>query len=232
MKVKAVTAYVPLQVKHLNREQYKELGDGLVDALGDKIKVFYDFPLNQCWLHKYMEENGYMDFPPATEVPSDRYETPFHMVMSNIVQHQRTTWAVMAAMQDPTVDCWVWLDYGVLKQGDFTGKRVTKQHIADFVKKLEGYKEMLHIPFPGIWEKGVPSDTGANWRFVGSTHIWPTQFLTRINSAYRGECAKFIERTQTVPIDLPVWQYVELNSGLPFLQYPANHDYTQFTNLP
>lgn len=232
MRVKAVSAYVPLEVKHLNRQQYKELGDGLVEALGDRIHVFYDYPLEKCWLYEYLRLTDSLDLPPATEIPSDRYAGPKQMVCSNIVQHNRTNWAMAASLIHPDVDCWVWLDYGVLKQGDFTGKRVTQQHVADFIKKLEDMPELLHIPFPGIWDKGVPSDTGANWRFVGSTHIWPTQFLPRIDKVYRRECIKFVERTRTVPIDLPVWAYTELEGGLPFLKYDANHDHTQFTNLP
>jgi len=229
LKVKAVTAYVPLEVKHLNREQYKELGDGLVDALGDKITVFYDYPVSDCWLWRWLKDMDMFDLPPATEVPSDRYATPHHMVLSNIVQHQRTAWALQASAMDPEVDVWVWLDYGVLKQGDFTGKRVTKKDISDFVKRIEAKPIMNYIPFPGIWEKMIPSDTGANWRFVGSTHIWPRLFLPSIHLSYMDQCMKFISRTKTVPIDLPIWAYTEMRSGLPFVQYAANHDATQFT---
>jgi hypothetical protein len=231
MIIKAFSGYVPLEVKHLNREQYKALGDRLAAALGSRFKVFYDYPLDHCWLHMWLERYNKLHLPPATEVPADRYATPHHMVLSNIVQHQRTAWAVMAAAADPQVDVWVWLDYGVLKQGDWTGKPVTEKIVVDFMDRIEAMKEMNNIPFPGIWEKGVPSDTGANWRFVGSTHIWPTQYLPAIDKAYRLECMKFIERTRTVPIDLPIWANTELNSGLPFVQYPANHDATQFTGF-
>ena len=232
MIVKSVTAYVPLEVKHLTRQQYAALGNGLVSALGDKIKVFYDYPLEDCWLYRYMKEHVMPDLPPATEVPSDRYATPHHMVLSNIVQHQRTAWAMMAAAAEPRVDVWVWLDYGVLKQGDWTGRPVTEQIIAEFIGRIEAMERMNYIPFPGIWEKGVPSDTGANWRFVGSTHIWPKRYLPAIDRSYNWECRRFIQRTSTVPIDLPIWAYTELNSGLPFRQYAANHDATQFTGFP
>ena len=230
MIVKAVTAYVPLEVKHLTPEQYKAYGDRLHDALDDRI-VMFDCPLEACWLYRWLKKKDWLDLPPATEVPSDRYATPHHMVLSNIVQHNRTMWACIASDLRPEVDAWVWLDYAVLKQGGWTGKPVTEQIILDFMKDLETLPELTDIPFPGIWEKGVPSDTGANWRFVGSTHIWPTRYLSDIDRAYNAECRKFIERTKTVPIDLPIWAYVELNSGLPFVQYAANHDATQFTGL-
>ncbi len=236
MKVKAVSAYVPLDVKHLTREQYKAYGDGLVEALGDKIKIFWDYPLEDCWLYKWLKDKSWrgerwLELPPAHATASDRYATPQHFVWSNIVQHQRTSWAVEASRNDPEVEAWVWLDLGVLKQGDWTGKPVTKQIIADFMKRLEDKLSCPDIPFPGIWDKGVPSDTEVCWRFVGSTHIWPTRYLSAIDAAYKSECKEFIMRTHTIPLDLPIWANVELNYDLPFRKYDANHDATQFTGL-
>jgi hypothetical protein len=229
MKVRAVSAYVPLEVKHLTAVQYKDYGNRLVDTLGDKIKIFWDYPLTECWLYEWLLSKNWLNLPPAHAVAADRYATPQHFVMSNIVQHQRTSWAVQAANEDPDVEAWVWLDLGVLKQGDWTGKPVTEQIIADFMKKLEDKLSCYDIPFPGIWDKGEPSDTEVCWRFVGSTHIWPTRYLSAINFTYKRECRRFIDRTQTIPLDLPIWANVELNSHLPFVKYDANHDATQFT---
>ena len=229
--VKVVTAYVPLDVKHLSPEQYKEYGDRLAAAIPDNIRRYDDYPLSACWLYQWLLDHDFIDFPPATAVPSDRYETPRHMVNSNIVQHQRTSWMRMAMEEDPKVDVLVWLDYAILKQGAFTGKPVTEQHVADFVRRV-GEAEFDDIPFPGIWPQQPISIDGDNWRFVGSTHIIPRQHLPLVDDFYRYECRKFIMEHQTIPLDLPIWAAVEQNTTLPFVQYPANHDATQLTNFP
>ena len=224
-KVKVVTAYVPLPVKHLSRRQYEELGNRLAVACGEeRIRGFYDYPVEHCWAYKYK------DLPPAQPVATDRYATPADFVLSNIVQHQRTTWARMAAAEDMDADVFVWLDFGILKQGQFTGKPVEAGMVTEFLNRIER-AELKDIPFPGIWPRGDISDTGDNWRFVGSTHIWPRQYLDLIDLFYKVECRRFIERTKTISNDLPVWAHVEAHWPLPFRFYPANHDATQLTNF-
>lgn len=229
MKVKVVSAYVqfPMQPLHLSRDQYKDLGDQLVDACGENnITLFYDYPFEKCWAY------GAHNLPPAQRVPGDRYATPAHNVVSNIVQHQRTTWAMEAAINEPDVDVWVWLDYGILKQGGWTGKPVTPEHIRSFLRRVATYGRYEDIPFPGIWDKGPVSDTGDNWRFCGSTHIWPREHLHKIHTAYRQEAVSFFQRTGTVPNDLPIWAAVESWADIPYRWYSANHDATQLTNFP
>lgn len=223
-KVKVISAYVPLPVKHLSRDAYKELGDRLVACAPNNFRVFYDYPLDQCWAYQFR------DLPPAQPVASDRYATPQDFVLSNIVQHQRTTWARMAAIEDPDADIIAWLDYGILKQGAFTGRPVQPHMVTEFVQRLEN-SNLTDIPFPGIWQRGEISDTGDNWRFVGSTHIWPRQYLDMVDLLYKVECRRFIERTKTVSNDLPIWAHVEQSWPLPFRFYPANHDATQLTNF-
>jgi hypothetical protein len=232
VKAKVVSAYVPLNVLHLTSNQYKDYGKRLEDSVGsDRIKIFYDFPLEQCWLYKWLEQRNQLNLNPATAVPSDRYQTPQHMTRSNIVQHQRTTWLRMAAEEDPTCDVLIWLDLAILKQGGFTGKPVTEQIIRDFVDRIEN-SDFDYIPFPGIWPRGPISDTGDNWRFCGSTHIIPRLHLQIVDETYRYHCRKFIARTSTVPLDLPIWAYTELEEYLPFQFYQANHDATQLTSFP
>lgn len=235
MRAKIVTAYVPLKVNHLSRTQYRAYGNRLVAAVGEEnIKVFYDFPLNQCWLYQelWKSTNGQpLALPPATDVPADRYDTPARMVESNIVQHSRTEWMVKAAQEFSDVDVLIWLDYAILKQGGWTGKPVTEEIVKTFFDRVSA-AQFDDIPFPGIWEKGPISDTGPNWRFCGSTHIIPRTHLFLVDAFYRYECKKFIQRTLSVPLDLPVWAAVEQNSSLPFRQYKANHDATQLTAFP
>lgn len=229
MKVKVVTAFVPLNVRHVSREKYYELGDRLVRACGeDRIRVFKDRPLTSCWAYSAMNYDGIV---PAQPVPEDRYAHPRDMLASNIVQHNRTTWAMEAAAMEPEVDCWVWLDFGILKQGDFTGRPVTEDIVKRFLDRLEerGFSD---IPFPGIWGQGAISQTGDNWRFCGSTHIWLRQYLTPLDLAYRFTLLSWIGQYKTIPNDLPIWALVERDSGLPFRWYSANHDASQLEHFP
>jgi hypothetical protein len=231
MRVKVVSAFVPLEVRHLSAAEYRAYGSRMQAALGDDLTIF-EHPITDCWLHGWLTDRGLYDLKPATDVPSDRYASPAHMVASNIVQHQRTQWLVRAAcniLEEPEV--FVWLDLAILKQGHFTGKPVQERHIIDFVNRIKS-ATFDDIPFPGIWPKGPIADFGANWRFCGSTHIIPRKHLFLVDEFYRYECRKFIERTKTIPLDLPIWALTEQNSTLPFRQYAANHDATQLTEFP
>lgn len=230
-KVKVVSAYVPLNVRHLTADQYHAYADRMFAALPPLSIARFQSDVTECWCYEFLKNIGGLAFVPATTVPADRYASPFDMVLSNIVQHQRTTWLMQAAELDPDADVLVWLDYAILKQGAWTGKPVIEEHIVDFCKAVAEYGRD-DMPFPGIWPKGPIYDHADNWRFVGSTHVIPREYLSRVHEWYRHECRKFILRTKTVPLDLPIWAAVEENSGLPFVQYAANHDATQLTEFP
>ena len=223
-KVKVVSAFVPLQVKHLTQTQYHEYGSKLRDACGGRLHVF-EHPLSECWAYQFRH------LQPATATPADRYETPQDHVNSHIVQHNRTLWALRTLAEYPDTDILVWLDYGILKQGQWNGKPVTEQHVADFIVALE-HKNLDHIPFPGIEPMKQLDPFGNNWRFCGSTHIWPRQWISKINLCYRESLEAFVHMHACLPLDLAIWPMVEFNSGLPFRQYKADYDATQLTELP
>lgn len=235
MRVQAVTAWVPMPIpfRHQTVDQYKQWGASLSAALPGKLTTLDPYPFTDCWVYQWLKRkplDWVLTLTPMTAGPADRFVHPHHMLICNIVQHERTTWARKAAWEHPKADVVVYIDYGVLKQGDFTGRRVHKDHISAFVQRIEAQQIMDDIPFPGCWVKGTPCETDANWRFVGSTHIWPRKYLDAIDKAYKEETIKFIERTNTIPLDLPIWAAVEQRGDLPFRQYVANHDATQFTN--
>jgi hypothetical protein len=236
VKAKVVTAFVPLEGnRHFKPEQYHAYANTMQAAIGGtRFRAFRGFPLEECWLYGYLESRGWLDLPPSIPPSPDRYPTPGHFVRSNIVQHNRTRWMCMALDEDPEVDVTIWLDYAILKQGAWTGKPVTPEIIYDFVKNVEDYfaAGATDIPFPGIWPRGDIADHGDNWRFCGSTHIIPRRHLRYVDEFYRLECRRFIERTRSVPLDLPIWAYTEKNSALPFTFYQANHDATQLTAFP
>lgn len=227
MNPKIVTAYVPLDVKHLTRDDYKRYGDVIIDAVGeDNVRLFYDFPLERCWLAH--EPN--LPCIPANPVPSDRYSSAASNVRSNVVQHNRTEWAMLAAKDEPDIDVWVWLDYGIAKQGGWRNNQIHRGHIRAFFDEIRRTPSLDIIPFPGIEGKATVYPTGNNWRFCGSTHIWPVKYLASIDRVYKHELRKWIAQYGTVPLDLPIWALVEQNSHLPFWWYQAEYDASQLTN--
>lgn len=222
-------------MRHFNAEQYHAYAEQMREAVGAKNFCIYKEPLETLWLYRWLEHPGWLDLPPATPASPDRYPTPSHFVRSNIVQHNRTAWLKLAAHFHPDTDVFVWLDYGLLKQGDFTGKRIEPKHIAAFHEKVERYYEAGHtdIPFPGIEPQGPVNIAGNCWRFCGSTHIIPRWHLNAIDVAYRQTCCNFIASTRTVPLDLPIWALVEMkHRELPYRWYKAEYDYTQLENFP
>jgi hypothetical protein len=235
MRVKVVTAFVPIEgMLHFKPEQYHAYADSIERAAGPlRFRRYNPFPLEECWLYGWLDTRGWLDLPPATVAAPDRYPTSAHFQRSNIVQHNRTTWLKLAADEDRECDVFVWLDYALLKQGwKWDGHPgVEERHITEFLDKIEG-SNFQDIPFPGIWEKGPINDKGDNWRFVGSTHVIPRKWLYFVDTFYKIECRQFIEKNKTVPLDLPIWAYLEQKTSLPFRWYSANHDATQLTAFP
>lgn len=230
MKVGVVTAFVPLPVKHLSPEQYHELGHkmiGAVQSAGATVRFFNDDKLESLWAYDLCT-----GLPPNNPVPADRYDSPEINVQSHVVQHNRTTWAMRAAAENPSVDVWVWLDYGILKQGFWKNNPVTPEKIGRFIGRLSGARQFDVVPFPGIADKATVYPTGNNWRFCGSTHIWPKQYLEAIHQCYQTQLQKWVVAHNTVPLDLPIWALVEQHSGLPFKWYTAEYDASQLDNLP
>jgi hypothetical protein len=235
IRARVISAFVPLDgMRHVDPRVYEK---NAYDMVQDVPYHFFNVGerLVDMWLYRWLQAAEWLTLPPATPAAPDRYPTPQHFVNSNIVQHNRTWWLLHAAAAYPDDDIFIWLDYGLLKQGDFTGKRIQAKHIAPFVEKVERYYNAGHrdIPFPGIEPSGVVNAHGNCWRFCGSTHIVPRWHLDVIDKAYRRTCCEFIAATRTVPLDLPIWALVEqFHPELPYRQYKAEYDYTQLSNFP
>jgi hypothetical protein len=228
MTVGVVTGFIPLPVLHLAEAKYHELGRQLFE--GCKGFPWYrgEGPLEECWAYDLCT-----GLPPANPPPADRYPTPEINVMSHIVQHQRTTWAMRAAREFTEIDTWVWFDYGIMKQGYWNGRPMTVEAVKTFLQRLRDMGRPDTIPFPGIDEVGPVYPTGNNWRFVGSTHIWPRKYLSEIDAAYKHQLRDWVARHKTVPLDLPIWALVEQRHlELPFRFYQGEYDVTQLTGLP
>lgn len=229
-RVRVVTGYVPLEVKHMNPAKFQELGwdlHGAVEYAGVEIQTFNDFPYKKCWLAK--------EDPPmvgANPRATDRFDTDEQHAKNNVVCNQFIEWAWKSYKEYPEVDVIVALTFTVLKQGDFTGRKVAPHHISSFLERMKTYN-FIDIPFPGITDnRGMIDPRGNNWRFCGSTHIWPVEWLGMIRHEYKHQVRKFIKEHKRTPLDLAIWPAVEVSSGLPFRWYRAEYDATQFTNFP
>ena len=198
-----------------------------------RFRAFNPFPLEECWLYKWLAERDWLDLLPATLAAPDRYPTVQLFQRSNIIQHSRCQWLCMAADEDPQCDVLVWMDYALRKQGwQWDGHPgVEEHHITEFLGKIEESR-FQDIPFAGIWEKTPIDPTGDHWRFCGSLHVIPRSWLAYVRWFYEFECRRWIETYKTVPLDLPIWALVEQNTSLPFRWYRANHDASQLLNFP
>ncbi len=227
LNVTVVTAFIPLSVKHLSVDQYKEFGARLKRACGERMCAFEGYDLSACWLTTHPE----LVWKPATETPADRYSSPEEHIRSHIIQHSRTQWALKALEERPQTEVVVWLDYALLKQGEWRNNPITEDHVVEFLGKVSN-GQWDGIPFPGI-EAAKPIDPhGNNWRFCGSTHIWPVRYLRAIDKCYRVKLLQFMRCYDCTPLDLAIWPLVERDSGLPFKWYKAEYDATQLTNFP
>lgn len=226
-KVTVVSGFVPLDVLHMKATQYMELGEKMFAAArkAGAETSFRRCALTDCWSFDLCAGRK-----PATDTPPDRYATPEDHVRSHIVQHTRTQWAQEAVAEYPA-DVVVWLDLGVLKQGKHTGKLIDPDDVSWFVEAVQMYP-FSDIPFPGITGRDPWLPHGNNWRFCGSTHIWPTKWLDAIDHSYRYNLRHFVHEYDRVPLDLAIWPLVEFNSGLPFKWYQAEYDNTQLRNFP
>src|ERR1700692_4829567 len=148
MKVGVVTGFIPIPVHHLTEDRYHALGSQLQQACGeaDVIRIGGG-QLKECWAYDLCT-----GLPPANPVPADRYASPEINVMSHVIQHQRTTWAMEAAQDYPNIDVWVWFDYGLMKQGDWTGKPIRAENVQRFLRKFADMEALDHIPVPGSTE--------------------------------------------------------------------------------
>jgi hypothetical protein len=226
MKVGVVTGFIPIPVKHVSEEEYHAYGKRLSSASEGHTFYIGGGRLEDCWAYNICH-----GMPPDMPIPADRYANAEANINSHIIQHNRTTWAMEARDMHPDVEVWAWLDYGILKQGAWRNNPVTEDSVKRFLTRLSFTQSpMDYIPFPGIAEKGMVYPGCNNWRFCGSTHIWPTNWIPDIDHVYKNTLKEWISQHKTVPLDLPIWALVEQNSKLPFRWYPAEYDASQLDN--
>lgn len=214
MRVKLVTAYVPIPGHPRGPEEYGALGEKLGGVPVPK-KCFYQ-PLTACWMHKYIEK---LPFKPR---PSEGDNPAKNTMMYHVVNHEKLTWLRQAADEDPDADVLVWVDYGIFHQPG-----VCNEAIYAFFQKLDDKA----IYAPGCWPKGVVEASVINWRFCGSVLAVPRKMIERMDFEARVAARKHISSTKNVEWEVNTWARLEQSTRLPIHWYKADHDVSQFTNF-
>jgi hypothetical protein len=223
MKAMCVTGFVAdaFPARHLTPGQFTAYGDRLRAALGEHLHAFDRWSIEDCWAHDLLVDNAGL-MPSCANPPHDRFATPQHMTLSNIVLLQRYEWMRLAATLHPGVDVFAWVEWSCLKQ-----RGVTEDVLRRFV-------ELLHagpcraVTLPGCWAKSMIDDSQAHWRFVGSCWVCPRQLTAQVADAVKAVASLRARLTGKLSWDMNTMAYVELLDCLPIRWYRADHDASQF----
>jgi hypothetical protein len=216
MKVKLVTAYVPIPKHPRGPEVYGELGEKLSGVPVQK-KCYYD-QFQNLWLAKYLLSLKHPVKPSEHDNPA-KNTTIYHCV-----NHEKTTWLRQAADEDPSADVVVWVDYGI-----FRLPGVTNQAIYEFMEKLDDRA----IYAPGCWDQPEAIESSYPcWRFCGSVLAVPRRYVDALDYQCRVAARQHISTTRNIEWEVNTWARVEKKvRSLPFHWYKADHDVSMFTNL-
>lgn len=215
MRTKIVTAYVPIPGHPRTAGEYGELGERL-SGVPVRKKAFYN-KIEDLWLTKYISKLPFT--PRSSEHDNPRKNTlPYHCV-----NHQKTSWLVQAADEDPEADVLVWVDYGI-----FRLPGVINQAIYEFMEKIDD--KAIYAPGcqakPDVIESAYPC-----WRFCGSVLAVPRRMVDQLDYDCRVAARQHISATKNVEWEVNTWARVERKSKLPFHWYKADHDVSLFTGL-
>ena len=219
MKVKLVTGYVPIPGHPRTAKEYGDLGEKL-GGVPVRKKCFYEKP-SDMWLTKYISKL------PFSPVPSGGDNPQKNSLLYHAVNHQKSTWLVRAADEDPDTDWLVWVDYGVFSQPN-----INNQIIYEMFDKLERTNDDA-IYAPGCWDKPLVVEASYPcWRFAGSVIAVPKRMVDAFDFSCRVTARKHISSTKNVCWETNTWALVEKQGKLKFHCYKADHNATLFTAFP
>jgi|SRR6185312_2707420 len=215
MRVKLVTGYVPIPGHPRTAAEYGELGERLSGVPIPK-KAFY-MRVEDTWLWKHVHSLDYI--PTVSEHDNSAKNT----LAYHAVNHQKSSWLVAAADDDPDADVLVWIDYGI-----FRLPGVNNQSIYEFVQRLDDKK----IYAPGC--QGEPAAVESSypcWRFCGSMIAVPKKLVDQFDYAVRVAARRHIAKTLNVEWEVNTWARVEKRHRLPVEVYMADHNVSMFDNF-
>ena len=223
-RTKLVTGYIPIQGHPRTAQEYGELGASLFGALdcvgGDfTIHPYYE-TVQETWLTKYIQslpEKVAAGLSHSTADNAAKNSLAYHCV-----QHQKFAWLLKAAIQDPTPDTFVWMDYGI---GHVPG--VTPDVVNAFMAAVKAND----FAIPGCWERQglLVNDFFPCWRFCGGLMVVPRKKVHKLYKTMKREVAQHIANTNNITWEVNSLAHAEANLP-PIRWYKADHNETMFTN--
>jgi hypothetical protein len=215
-----VTGYVRLENHTRKPEVYEKLGYQLSDALGDHpLEVFFHRDLRDLWLTRWLEAQPPMQ-PPLSWSKGDNPSK--NSLEYHCIQHQKIAWLAKAADKNPSVDTFIWMDYGIFSQPGMTA-----EVIRDFLSRIR----KNDFAIPGCWPRAAEYDDNVPcWRFLGSLMIVPRAEMRRLAECFISMTRLYIRLMKNV-----TWEVNTLARIEPYLDksnfrwYEADHNATQFT---
>ena len=218
MKVKLVTAYIPIANHPRGPEEYGALGEKLSGVPVPK-KAFY-MRVEDTWMSKALRHMAKRGLLPRSSVSDNPAK---NTLAYHCVNHQKSSFLVQAADEDPEADVLVWVDYGI-----FRLPGINNQVIYEFAERLDD--KAIYVP--GCWDKPeVVESVDPCWRFCGSVIAVPRKLVDWFDFQCRTQARRHIEKTRNVEWEVNTWARVENGHPQQFHWYKADHNETLFTGL-
>lgn len=211
-----MTGFIPLPA-HPRRDEYRSLGARLL-ALPVDIDFHSDTKLEDCWYWRAAHEQKEL---PRIESGSPDKDTLEYLS----VQHQKTEWLERSQRKHPSVDTFVWIDYGI-----FHMPGVMEQHVLDFLAAVERHKPTA-IESPGCLPTSSSIDIKTPcWRFCGAVLVCPAPLVAPFNAAVKQVATSCMEASGRATWEVNTWALVEQQRAVPIRQYhAATHNQCLFT---
>ena len=218
MSIKLVTGYVPLLTHPRRQAEYRALGAKLL-ALPIDIDFYSDTKLEDCWLWRAAHQMKILPCAPDSNNPNK--DTLDYLC----IQHQKTEWLEWSQKNNPNIDTFVWVDYGIFHMPD-----IAEQIILDFLAAVERRKSKV-IEIPGClpFSSSVPVET-PYWRFCGAILVCPAVLVVPFSNLVKQLATEHMEISGRATWEVNTWAMVEKQQMVPIRQYyVSSHNLELFT---
>ena len=214
--ITAVTAYIPIPGHPRPEEDYRRLGQQLLDL--EIPMMTLEGVIGSCWLFQYL----YYRKQPFTHSVADNPAK--NSIAYHIIQAQKSEWLVQAAMCNEEADVLAWIDYGIFSVPGMSGD-IIKQFL------IRANDEKV-IAIPGCWGKDYEyDDRWPCWRFCGGVIVMPRRYAVPFDMAMKREYIRWLEQTNNLSWEVNTLARMEQSEPeLPIWHYKADHDASLFTN--
>lgn len=218
-EVMLVSGFVPLPGRE---HAYAEWGERL-EALPIRKKVFFG-TVERCWLYNWLR------WQPAFVEPAPGDNPQKNTREYHIVQHQKLEWMAIAAQQNPDVDVFVWVDYGI-----FHVPGINEDNLRAFLKRVATETQ---VTLPGCRTPDINPDGGGViiddnwpcWRFCGGIIICPHDLVIPFRTAFNGMTELRLAHTRRLTWEVNTLAHLEVSKLIPMKWYYADHNQQMVEN--